>query len=135
MFLGASSNIPLGALFLRIFLYNQLGKRIEAFMARTDITEVQRGTVREVVAVEDMSVLATKAMFCVQLLHFFLNILMTTFVLYGIDVTLYPEIDENVQRGYSRLWANAFLIMTSFSNSGFTLNSMNLVPYADKPGI
>ena len=67
-------------------------------------------------------------------LHLFFWLFLGTFIMYGINC-IYDDPPELKARGFSKLWASAFLTATSFFNCGFVLTSDSLFQYIDKPGI
>jgi Trk-type K+ transport system membrane component len=73
------------------------------------------------------------AIACMIHLGIFLGVF--TFILYGISKSLYPDPPEMVERNFSTLWVSAFMTMSAFTNSGYTLTSDSLMSYSDKPGV
>ena len=67
-------------------------------------------------------------------LHNFFWLFFGTFITYGIN-TLYSDPPELIERGFSKLWASAYLTASGFFNCGFVLTSDSLFQYVDKPGI
>ncbi len=68
------------------------------------------------------------------MVHLFLWVFVSSFILHAIMLGAYGTIKELDDRRFSPLWVNIFLNLSAYTNGGFTLSSDSMNQYADKPG-
>eukprot|EP00281_Chroomonas_sp_CCMP1168_P016001 CAMPEP_0206220584 /NCGR_PEP_ID=MMETSP0047_2-20121206/4958_1 /ASSEMBLY_ACC=CAM_ASM_000192 /TAXON_ID=195065 /ORGANISM="Chroomonas mesostigmatica_cf, Strain CCMP1168" /LENGTH=618 /DNA_ID=CAMNT_0053643259 /DNA_START=184 /DNA_END=2040 /DNA_ORIENTATION=+ len=142
MFIGCNLVIQLAVLIFRKIKYRLLRKRLVQYMhavfdtsRRTNAPIASAEELQRMLERKDLEDRAVGVVVVAIVLHMALFIGVATFILYAIDSSLYPFEVEVQARGFSRLWNCAVMVMTSFSNCGITLSSINMMDYVYRPGV
>jgi Trk-type K+ transport system membrane component len=135
MYCGGSCCLLLPPMIFRRISYSRLRRELVEFCERE--SKSNRPIARSLVEVTHQCEMIDRALAMSILLvfvHTAFWLFFGTFIMYGIN-TLYDDPSELKARGFSKMWASAFLTATSFFNCGFVLTSDSLFQYIDKPGI
>jgi hypothetical protein len=119
----------------RRFSYSKLRPELLNFLKTDD--DSKKPIAKSLVEVINQCEMIHRALAMTMLLvvlHIFLWLFIGTFIMYGIS-TMYAHPDELASKGYSKLWASAYISATGFFNCGFVLTSDSLYQYLDKQGI
>jgi Trk-type K+ transport system membrane component len=135
MFCGGTCTLLLPPMIFRRFSYSKLRPELLEFL-KTDGNS-KKPIAKSLVEVANQCEMIHRALAMTILLvfvHIFLWLFIGTFIMLGIN-TMYTDPAELVLKGYSKLWASAYISATGFFNCGFVLTSDSLFQYLDKQGI